>query len=166
MAHLMRRHSLAMFQRVVRQNEKGPTCGALLASGQLLWQLVEFHLELQAVGVSLIGEVVHYLCEQPVGLVNLWLEPSDGGGLFRVELGASPGQGDLKLGHPSLQLFPLGPGGPHGVGLAGVDVTQFLDVLAAADQQLVLLPGGNACSSFFLRFTSTFFFSAALLSCQ
>ncbi|QWL79270.1 hypothetical protein HQ395_11125 [Aeromonas hydrophila] len=81
---------------------------------------------------------MHHLGEQPVGLVYLGLEPPDGGGLFRVELWPSPGQGDVELGHPALDPLPLCPGRPHGVGLVGVDVAQFLDVLAAADQQLIL----------------------------
>ena len=55
-----------------------------------------------------------------------------------MELGATFGQGDLKLGYAALQLFPLSPGGPHAIALAGVNLAQLLDVFTVANQQLVL----------------------------
>ncbi|MNJ57156.1 hypothetical protein D3C77_527340 [compost metagenome] len=82
---------------------------------------------------------MHHLSEQPFGFVNLGLEPSDRGGLLWIEFGAPHRQGDLEVGHAALQLLPFSPGGPHGICLAGIDMPQLFDVLAATDQQLVLL---------------------------
>lgn len=79
MAHFMRRLSLAMSQCVVRQNEKGPTLWGPSRIQMSLRQFFQLHFELQAVGVSLIGGIVHHLGEQPVGLVYVWLEAPDGG---------------------------------------------------------------------------------------
>lgn len=63
MAHFMRRLSLAMSRCVVRQNEKGLTLWGPSRIQISLRQFFQLHFELQAVGVALIGEVVHHLGE-------------------------------------------------------------------------------------------------------
>lgn len=63
MAHFMRRLSLAMSQCAVRQNEKGPTLWGPSRIQISLRQFCQFHFELQAIGVALIGEVVNHLGE-------------------------------------------------------------------------------------------------------
>jgi len=63
MAHFMRRLSLAMSRCAVRQNEKGPTLWGPSRIQKSLRQFCQFNFELQAIGVALIGEVVHYLGE-------------------------------------------------------------------------------------------------------
>jgi hypothetical protein len=79
MVHFMQCLSLAMSQCVVRQNEKGPTLWGPSRIQMSLLQFFQLHFELQAVGVSLIGGIVHHLGEQPAGLVYVWLEAPDGG---------------------------------------------------------------------------------------
>lgn len=63
MAHFMRRLSLAMSRCTVRQNEKSPTLWGPSRIQKSLRQIYQLHFELQAVGVSLIGEVVYHLGE-------------------------------------------------------------------------------------------------------
>lgn len=63
MAHFMRRLSLAMSRCVVSQNEEGPTLWGLFRIRLSLRQFFQLHFELQAIGVALIGEVVHHLGE-------------------------------------------------------------------------------------------------------
>lgn len=61
--HFMRRLSLAMSRCAVRQNEKGPILWGPSRIQISLRQFCQFHFELQAVGVALIGEVVNDLGE-------------------------------------------------------------------------------------------------------